>query len=84
MTAPATQAPPLTMPTAWHEQVEHENAVSYHQGYQDGYAAAEQAIAEEITRAVGVPALDFRAVIRWLVRTTGDARPSTPYGEQEA
>jgi hypothetical protein len=67
------------LPDAWHEQAEFENAVSYDAGYRDGFAAAEQAIGEEIARAVGVPVADRRDVIRWLIRTTGQPEPySTP------
>lgn len=67
----------LSVPLTWHEQCEWENAASYAQGHADGYAAAERAIAEEITQAIGVTPYDRRDVIRWLVRTIG--QPREPY-----
>lgn len=69
---PATGRPDTThLPLSVHEQVEWENAVSYEQGYRDGYAAAEQAIADEITAAIGVPPVDRSRVIRWLIAGVG-------------
>lgn len=61
----------MPLPDAVHEQVEYESAVSYAAGWQDGYAAAERAIAAEIREATGTTLPDAKAVIRWLVRTTG-------------
>lgn len=73
----------LTLPPALHEQVEWEGQWQYAQGYADGYAAAERAIAEEITRAVGVRPYDRRDVLRWLIRNIGDARRPEPYSSPE-
>lgn len=61
----------LSLPVAWHEQAEWEAEFAYHQGYADGWAAAEQHIAAEICEALGRPPADAKAVIRWLIRTTG-------------
>ncbi len=69
----ATQLPP-----GWHEQAEWEGQVQYAEGYTAGYAAAEQAIADEITRALGVKPLEPRKVIRWLVAGVGIARKEMP------
>lgn len=65
------------LPDAWHQQTEWEVAASYADGFRDGYAAAEKAIAEEIRRAVGVKAYDRRDVIRWLIRVID--QPREPY-----
>lgn len=67
----------MSMPMSWHEQCEWENAVSYEQGYRAGYADCERQIATEICVALGRPAADSKAVIRWLVRTTGIATTTT-------
>ncbi|MDZ5441757.1 hypothetical protein U2F26_03295 [Micromonospora sp. 4G57] len=67
-----------SVPPAWHEQCEWENAASYALGYADGYAAAERAIADEISRAIGVKPYDRRDVIRWLIRTVGQPAPRRP------
>ncbi|MFI7607662.1 hypothetical protein ACIBTV_21320 [Micromonospora sp. NPDC049366] len=66
------------LPAAWHEQAEWEGRHQYAEGYADGYAAAEQAIANEITEALGVKPLEPRKVIRWLVAGVGIARKETP------
>ncbi|WP_446218802.1 hypothetical protein [Micromonospora sp. IBHARD004] len=77
-----TGSHPTRLPPAWHEQAEWEGRHQYAEGYADGYAAAERAIAEEITRAIGVKPYDRRDVIRWLIRTIGQARPE-PYSSPE-
>jgi hypothetical protein len=61
----------LAMPDGWHEQADYESGVAYAQGYTDGYAAAEQAIAAEVAAAVGVKPYSAKAVIAWLVRGVG-------------
>lgn len=67
----------LSLPLAWHEQTEWEAGHAWAEGYAAGYAAAERAIADEITQAVGVKPYDRRDVIRWLIRTIG--QPREPY-----
>lgn len=63
-----------SVPADWHEQAEHEGRWWYAEGYADGYAAAEQNIANEITQAIGVPPMDRHKVIRWLIAGIGGAR----------
>lgn len=58
----------MPLPESVHEQAEYESAVSYAAGWQDGYAAAERALAAEIRQATGVTLPDAAAVIRWLLR----------------
>ncbi|MFF4810563.1 hypothetical protein ACFY03_20350 [Micromonospora chersina] len=67
----------LSLPVAWHEQCEWEAEYAYHEGYAAGWAAAEQHVADEICTALGRPPVDAEAVIRWLIRTTGDATGTT-------
>lgn len=69
----------LSLPLGWHLQTEWEAEHAYAEGYAAGFAAAEKALADEITRAVGVKPYDRRDVIRWLIRTTGQARRPEPY-----
>jgi hypothetical protein len=76
-----TGTPQTHLPLSVHEQAEYENAVSYAQGYRDGFAAAEQAIAAEIAAAVGVKPYSARSVIRWLVAGVG--RVPEPYSSPE-
>lgn len=64
----------LSLPAAWHEQTEWEAEFAYHQGYAAGWTAAEQHLADEICAALGRPPADAKAVIRWLIRTTGTTR----------
>lgn len=61
----------LNLPISWHVQCEWEGDVEYDRGYRAGYIAAERDIAAEICAALGRPPADAKAVIRWLVRTTG-------------
>ncbi|SIN26315.1 hypothetical protein [Micromonospora cremea] len=72
----------VNAPLAWHLQTEWEVEASYAQGYADGHAAAERAIAEEIIRAVGVKPYDRRDVIRWLVRTIDRPREAVQLAGQ--
>ncbi|MFI7426090.1 hypothetical protein ACIBPB_03810 [Micromonospora sp. NPDC049836] len=58
----------LSLPLGWHQQTEWEGQWHFAEGFAAGYAAAEKAIAEEITRAVGVKPYSPRGVIRWLCR----------------
>ncbi|WP_446218282.1 hypothetical protein [Micromonospora sp. IBHARD004] len=69
-----TGSHPTRLPPAWHEQTEWEGRHQYAEGYADGYAAAEQAIANEITTALGVEPMDRHKVIRWLIAGVGVAR----------
>ncbi|MFG3300992.1 hypothetical protein [Micromonospora chersina] len=62
------------LPAAWHEQAEWEGSWHYAEGYAAGWAAAEQAIADEITRAIGVKPYDRRDVIRELIGGIGQVR----------
>ncbi|MEV5689917.1 hypothetical protein [Micromonospora globbae] len=64
----------LSVPPGWHEQAEHEGRWWYAEGYRDGYAAAERAIADEIRAAVGIEPMDPHKVIRWLIAGVGVAR----------
>lgn len=57
------------MPTAWHVQTEWEVQVAYELGCSAGYEKACADITREINSAVGTELPDFRAVVRWLVRT---------------
>ncbi|MBQ0902677.1 hypothetical protein [Micromonospora sp. U21] len=68
----------LSLPPALHEQAEWEAAHQYAEGWAAGYAAAERAIAEEITRAIGIKPYDRRDVIRWLIRTIGQPATRRP------
>ncbi|MFI7429807.1 hypothetical protein ACIBPB_22675 [Micromonospora sp. NPDC049836] len=66
------------LPPGWHEQADYEGRWQYAEGYAAGYAAAERAIASEITEALGVRPMEPRKVIRWLVAGVGIARKETP------
>ncbi len=59
------------LPASWHEQTEFEGRWHYAEGFAAGYAAAEQAIADEIIKATGVQPYDRGAVIRELIRGVG-------------
>jgi hypothetical protein len=67
-----------SVPRAWHEQADWEGRWQYAAGHADGYGAAEQAIANEITQALGVQPMEARTVIRWLIAGVGIARKETP------
>lgn len=80
----ATSSDATRFPLAWHDQADWEGQHQYGEGYRDGYAAgwaaAEQAIADEITRAVGVQPYGRRDVIRGLI--AGIGRIPEPYSSR--
>ncbi|MEV4215167.1 hypothetical protein [Micromonospora sp. NPDC049662] len=71
-----TSRQPTRMPAGWHEQADWEAEHAYAEGYAAGWAAAERAIADEITEAVGVQPYKRGDVIRGLIRSIGQVPSS--------